>query len=323
VVWPENQRGTLDPDRVAACDAVVVYRKQDPHTQQLARSFLGRGVALVWDNDDDLLTIPETDHLTVRPPGFREGVFRNTLAMANLAQVATFASPGLVDLYRAHGVAHVELIENAPRGPIVTPAPRGEDTVVIGWVAGSQHAHDLPRLPIVQALREVQQRHPHVRVEALGIDLGLEERYDHTWFLPFEAMLRRLPSFDIGIAPIADTPFNRSRSSIKIKEYAAAGVPWLASPVRPYAAYGFGCGGRLVPDDGWVDALDALVADATERRRLAVEGQAWVAGHGIETTGDRWEAVLKLAISRFRSRPPEPTVNPWRVATRRPAPRRA
>jgi glycosyltransferase involved in cell wall biosynthesis len=323
VVWPDNQHGALNSERVAGCDVLFVYRFRNLPIQQLARLFLGKGVALVWDNDDDLLAIPKGSPLeAIRRPGFREEVFRDTITMANLAQVVTFASPGLAELYRSHGVEHTEVIENAPRAPARTGPARDDGTVVIGWVAAFEHRGDLDRMPIVEALREVQRRHPHVRVQTLGVDLGLEERYEYIEFLPFEDMLRHLPSFDIGIAPVADTPFNRARSSIKIKEYAAAGVPWLASPLTPYAAYGSGCGGRLVPDDGWVDALDSLVADATERRRLAAEAEAWVAGQRIEVTGDRWEEVLDLAVSRLRSRPPQPAVNPWRVATRRPAPRR-
>jgi glycosyltransferase involved in cell wall biosynthesis len=105
--------------------------------------------------------------------------------------------------------------------------------------------------------------------------------------------------FDIGIAPIADLPGNRARSDIKVKEYAASGVPWLASPVGPYVGLGEPEGGRLVPDDGWFEALDRLVSRRRERKRLGRRGERWAKGQTIDAGADRWESVF-LDASAYR-----------------------
>src|SRR5207302_1085104 len=86
------------------------------------------------------------------------------------------------------------------------------------------------------------------------------QRYRHDPYLPFAELPRRLSRWDIGIAPLADIPFNLARSDIKLKEYAASELPWLASPVGPYAGHGEAQGGRLVPDDGWFEALNQEAA---------------------------------------------------------------
>src|SRR5207249_1565318 len=83
----------------------------------------------------------------------------------------------------------------------------------------------------------------------------------------FLELPHRIGSFDIGLAPLADLPGNRARSDIKVKEYAASGVPWLASPVGPYVQLGEEQGGRLVPDDLWFEALDRLVSRRREGLR--------------------------------------------------------
>ena len=41
---------------------------------------------------------------------------------------------------------------------------------------------------------------------------------------------------DIGIAPLADTAFNRNKSSIKYYEYGMSGAVTVASNVLPYSA---------------------------------------------------------------------------------------
>jgi hypothetical protein len=58
---------------------------------------------------------------------------------------------------------------------------------------------------------------------------------------------------------------------VRVKEYAAAGVRWLASPIGPYAGLGEKQGGRLVPDGRWFEELDRLIRDerARSQRRAA------------------------------------------------------
>lgn len=106
--------------------------------------------------------------------------------------------------------------------------------------------------------------------------------------------------FDIGIAPLADTPFNRARSNVKLKEYAALGIPWLASPVGPYAGLGTEQGGRLVGDGEWEEALRSLIRHPLRRRRLAEAARSWAATQTIETAAPLWEATFEEAVRRTR-----------------------
>jgi len=107
----------------------------------------------------------------------------------------------------------------------------------------------------------------------------------------------RIGGFDIGIAPLADIAWNHARSDIKLKEYAASGVPWLASPVGPYLGLGEGEGGRLVPDDGWFEALDRLVSRPRERRKLSKKASAWAKRQTVDAAAERWERVFSEAAA--------------------------
>lgn len=46
-----------------------------------------------------------------------------------------------------------------------------------------------------------------------------------------EAIYRRISEFDIGVSPMIDHEFTRSKSAFKIKQYLSCGIPVLASPV--------------------------------------------------------------------------------------------
>src|SRR5262249_10043216 len=127
------------------------------------------------------------------------------------------------------------------------------------------------------------------------------ERSSHVSVVSMMDLTREATSFDIGIAPLADIPLNRARSNIKLKEYAAAGLPWLASPTGPYAGMGEKQGGRLVADDRWCEELLRLVDKERDRRKLAKHASKWVAGETLERNAHRWEELFAETVERVRS----------------------
>ena len=78
-------------------------------------------------------------------------------------------------------------------------------------------------------------------------------------------------------------------------------MPWLASPIGPYAGMGEQQGGRLVADGDWFQAIDALMSDAEARRLLSQRGLRWAAGETIEAHVDVWERTFEDAIAQARS----------------------
>lgn len=143
-----------------------------------------------------------------------------------------------------------------------------------------------------------------VSVHCIGVDLALPERYRHEAQVDFLALPDRIRGFDIGIAPLADTPYNRGRADIKLEEWAACGVPWLASPVGPYLELGEAQGGRLVPDALWVDALERMASSRRERRSLGRAARRWARA--------RRSPRSRTAGSRCFSAPPQHARGPRR-----------
>jgi glycosyltransferase involved in cell wall biosynthesis len=296
VVTPDPER-RVDLRAFAGCDVVHVYRRTGADTRQALSALASAGAAITYDNDDDIAERPE------ETPGYAEygamigRAFASSVEPAGMAHVFTTPTETLAERYRDAGVGRIEVVPNCV-SPDVQRTRTAHDGIVIGWIAGVEHTADVVRIPIEDALQRLIDTHPEVRVETVGVKLRLSERYHHEEMIDFEGLPGRMATFDIGIAPLADIPFNRARSEIKLKEYAASGVPWLASPVGPYAGLGEAEGGRLVPDDGWYDALEALVTDPDRRARLGRNAEAWAQNQTMAAVADRWEQIFVGALAR-------------------------
>lgn len=76
------------------------------------------------------------------------------------------------------------------------------------------------------------------------------------------------------------------------------GVPWLASPIGPYAGLGERQGGRLVEDGAWFPELDALLRSDRARRRLTKRAAKWGREQMLARNVGEWEQALSEAAER-------------------------
>jgi hypothetical protein len=291
-------------ERVRGCDVLHVYREHDERALQAVRYAKEAGIAVVWDNDDNLAAVPKNN------PAYRDygGAAGRKVQVAikrivGAADLVSAPSAMLCEHYRELGAAQVELIENYVRDELldVRARPNGAE-VVVGWLAGQEHHLDVERVPIRAAAQRLLDTHPNVRFVSIGAGLGLRsDRYRHVSQVDFVKLPDEMASWDVGIAVIADIPFNHGRSNVKLKDYSVLGIPWLASPIGPYAGHGEKQGGRLVPDDGWHEAMERLVVKERERRKLAKRALKWGREQTVGANVRVWEHALQAAIERARA----------------------
>jgi glycosyltransferase involved in cell wall biosynthesis len=301
VLWPETLGEDLPMRALVTCDLVHCYRNSERLDD--LRRLSARGVAVTFDNDDDYSTAEVSDGGTgLKGKRFNQEIAKAMHKMALQCDLMTTPSPVLADVYRRRGVEKVEVIENhLDRAMFGFGAPSRHDGVVIGWIAGREHRVDAEQIPIVQALEQVLERHDDARLLTLGMRLPLRsDRYEHIESVPYPQLLKVVKRIDIGIAPLADVPFNRSRSNVKLKEYASGGAPWVASGVGPYRGFGEEEGGVLVSDGDWFAALDEIVGSARIRKRLSKRAQRWAKRQAIDSHAERWEKVFQETVARVR-----------------------
>jgi glycosyltransferase involved in cell wall biosynthesis len=297
-VW--DQRDEPPPfDHLRQADVVHMWRLFRAPARRLATALREAGVAVVFDNDDDMTRVPKGSPAYREMKAAREVVASELSAMLKLADLVTTTCGELAGRLRRLG-GNTRVVENYVETGFVRERRTSDDgRVTIGWVAGMEHRGDLRDLRLRRTLEALLEQHPHVSLVGVGLDLGVQsERYTHHADVPFPELPSAIAQFDLALAPIADVSFNRVRSNIKVKEYAAGGVPWLASPIGPYRGLGEDQGGRLVPDYGWADALTDLVTDADARATLAERAAGWGRTQTVVGNVGEWEAVFAEAAQR-------------------------
>jgi glycosyltransferase involved in cell wall biosynthesis len=287
-----------------SADVLFVHRLHSANVLRTAHTLTAAGAAFMWDNDDDLTDVPPNPRGSVRRGGLRSQRTAAGLSAAiGLADLVTTPSVDLAQRFRAGGAEAVTVVENYVPDDFSRVSRPAHDGITIGWVAAYEHIYDLRELGLRDVLRQVIDERPDVRVVSIGLDLSLErDRYRYMPMVHYAELPRLTAEWDIGIAPLADVSFNQARSNCKLKEYAAVGTPWLASPVGPYLGLGEREGGRLVADDEWHAALVRLIDDPRERGKLAKRGSKWSRGHAMSRNVKRWEAALGEAVERRRAR---------------------
>jgi len=177
------------------------------------------------------------------------------------------------------------VVPNAINFNIWDNAKRGKEhkRIRIGWVGGASHASDL-RLVKNALLRILKE---HKNVEVLFHMGGLPEKWMsgprfrafHKWFT-----INRYPqgfvkyNFDIGIAPLRDTDFNRAKSNLKFLEFGATHTPVVASCVEPYKeVIQDGINGFLASEpEEWYERLDYLIRNEKARKKMGERAYKFV-----------------------------------------------
>lgn len=111
-----------------------------------------------------------------------------------------------------------------------------------------------------------------------------------------------IEGFDIGLAPVADTPFYNSKTNNKYREYGGCGVAGVYSNVRLYrACVTDGQNGVLADNtpESWTQSLHRLVTAPELRASIARRAQEDVfAAYSFENAIADWRTHLGQVLAR-------------------------
>lgn len=214
-----------------------------------------------------------------------------------------------------------------------------EGDVVIGWTGGLHHFGD--EEPLVGVLPDILRRFPQAHLAVCSNPLtmihflgawgmghivnmrpmhapdspikqrgvmelqgypefkGRWSRIDPVNFSVYPLVLRQL---QIGLAPLEMNRFNESKSCLRLLEYGACGVPYVASPSPSYVRFHRetnGCGGFIARTKReWLEAISLLLSDERLRLEMSAAIQDRVRrDYNTDQVGLHWATAIRQVQS--------------------------
>ncbi len=260
---------------------------------------------LVYDLDDNYLDLPESNPVYDKFQKTKKdrSILSTTLSFADALTVST---EPLKERIQAH-IKHLYGIDmpvfvipnmNDVNDWNYKPAPKYKDRIVIGYAGSNSHQDDL--VMVMPVINKLMTKYPNLWFEIIGaIDKTKLDSYFKTWdkknlnrvaMLPATATFWEWPQYlakqkwNIGIAPLVDTAFTRSKSHIKWMEYSMYQIPVVASRVYPY--FMELCGRKTIVDGetgflasnlkDWEDKLEALIKSQSLRKKIGKQAYEFV-----------------------------------------------
>jgi len=135
----------------------------------------------------------------------------------------------------------------------------------IGWAGAAGHKENLEM--VAKPLQKIKKKYKNVDIVTFGeIPRGFKSDWHKKW-VPFAKYSKTYANlgFDIIIAPLRDSRYNRAKSNLRLIEAGALKIPAVASPVEPYK--NFPCLYAKEEED-WFNQLEKLIKDRTLRNKI-------------------------------------------------------
>lgn len=304
---------SMDPDGIVTVDEVktdadliIFQRPLDNSMSAVIKQAKRQGIATIVELDDDFSTVHR---------GNAAHEFMNQSASGNswvelaasLADHVTVSTPALTK-YARHG--RYSVLRNYVPQSIFdvqrVPTNFSSDTLELGW-SGSVQTHPTDLQETKGAVAHIL-KHNGLGFSVVGdgeyvrTNLGLadETPLRATGWVNIDLYYENVLSFiDIGIVPLEISPFNQAKSSLKGMEYAALGIPFVASPTREYLrleAYGVGKTARGPAE--WRRHLQRMLDRPSETERIAEDIRGRMEEeHTYRVNASQWLEAWEQAIA--------------------------
>ena len=261
-------------------DVLILKNICDPDILPLIRGRKEQQKLTVYEIADDLNALQ-----TWNPVYF---FFKNKqnldlgFRLANSCNALQVSSPELKKLYghlnKNCTVFPNQILNVPPEKPL-----KDNSEIVIGW--GGSHGHMEDMAEIARPLINWIITKPNVSLHLMCSE-PIWKLFDSLpqdkkkWTLPgsLDDYYNFLKNIDIGIAPLKDYAFNRSRSDVKFLEYAISGTVPVVAHIEPYLeSVNVGKTGFLFKNPGeLIVTLNLLTQDPSLAQNVAKEARQYV-----------------------------------------------
>ncbi len=272
-------------------DSLILQRPAEPSMFNLVEEAKSNGVKTIFEIDDNIWELPQWNASYPFWTPIRQGFCNDILRESDLAVVST---EYLADVVRQTN-PNVVVVPNSIFDSDILNLPLivkdSEDKIFIGWIGSSFHLKDTKIF--VTLIPKILDKYKNVEFIMMG------ERPPRE----LAAYLHRIVSFpfvepiyyhqvlstyqiDIGLAPLVDCEFNKSKSAIKMIEYLYTKTFPICSDIEPYKKLNAECDNQfmLIPTnkeasgtvDDWMDAIDHTIKNIEEAKRKVQIGRDYI-----------------------------------------------
>ncbi len=306
---PEHGLGILIPDQKAIHGWEIVVLKLIMLERVVEQVAVAKelGQKIVVDIDDHMEGLEETNlaYKTTHPDANPKNNREHYIAIMDQADALITSTPFLFDFYKnKYPEKPIYLIRN---GIDVDRWPTHNDhkgrLPTFGWVGATPwRSGDLeilrPYFGQFLRTRHLKFHHagaiknaPKSYVQA-GIDPKISSEEPMKTMLGVPELYSR--KIDVGIVPLRDVPFNHAKSYLKGMEYAAAGVPFIASALPEYKLLEDGGVGRTAstPQE-WIGHMEELLDPKVRKEEKEKNLENLRSKFSMTQRGLEWAEVLE------------------------------
>jgi len=266
----------VDKNHIAKADVVICIRGSEELDLKIIRECRRLNKYIIYFMDDDLLNIPSSAGSSAYYN--HESIRHNIITLMKESDCLWTTNTNIARKY-ADLVTKTAVL-NAPALHLNKRlyVKEANDPIVIGFAGSLDHAGFLDQL-LNKTILNLLEKYPNIKFEFYGAKPSLVDEYKLT-HIPYENDYSKYSevivsrNWDIGLAPLQDSDFHKSKYFNKYLEYSSKQIVGVYSNIEPYTfIVKNGVNGFLVNNttDEWTETLSYLIEHKKARNNVITE----------------------------------------------------